>query len=58
MLNHINLDFSDAQDADVIATVKRLAPTAQAILERPDQSEALFLGARAIELLMEDLQLS
>jgi hypothetical protein len=58
MLNHINLDFSDAQDADVIATVKRLAPTAQAILERPEQSESLFLGARAIELLMEDLQLS
>ena len=55
MLNHINLDFSDAQDADLIAVVKRLAPKAQAILERPEQSETLFLGARAIELLMEDV---
>ncbi len=58
MFNPINLDFSDAQDADVIATVKRLAPMAQAILERPEQSESLFLGARAIQLLMEDLQSS
>jgi hypothetical protein len=58
MPNHINLDFSDAQDPDVIAIVKRLDPKAQAILERSEQSESLFLGARAIELLMEDLQLS
>ena len=56
MPNPINLNFSDAQDPDVIAIVKRLAPKAQAILERPEQSESLFLGAKAIELLMEDLQ--
>jgi hypothetical protein len=55
MLNHINLDFSDANDADVIALVKRLAPKAQAILELNEQSETLFLGARALELLMEDI---
>ncbi len=55
MPNHIKLDFSDAQDPDFIATVKRLAPKAQAILERPEQSESLFLGARAIELLMGDV---
>jgi hypothetical protein len=55
MLNHITLDFSDAQDADVTALVKRLASKAQAILELDEQSETLFLGARAIELLMEDI---
>jgi len=55
MFNPIFLDFSDAQDADVMALVKRLAPMAKAILELDEQSEALFLGARALELLMEDL---
>jgi hypothetical protein len=55
--NFISIDFSDAQDPDVIATVKRLAPLAQEILERPEQSESLYLGAKAIELLMEDLRL-
>ena len=57
MQHFIHIDFSDAQDPDVIATVKRLAPLAQAILERPEQSESLYLGAKAIELLKEDLGL-
>jgi hypothetical protein len=55
MFNPITLDFSEAHDADVIALVKRLAPKAQAILELDEQSETLFLGARALELLMEDI---
>ena len=57
MQNHIKLDFSDAQDDAVIATVKRLSTAAQSILNRSEQSDDLFLGARAIELLREDLGL-
>jgi hypothetical protein len=55
MQDSIFIDFSESQDDEVVSTIKRLAPLAQRILERPEQSEALFLGAKAIELLMEDL---